>query len=261
MLSVALLVAFLLLFSVSSQFARAQENNSLRVMSYNIRNARGLDDKTDYSRIAEVVKKELPDVVAIQELDKKTKRSNNRDVLREIAKDVDMTPSFGAAIDFQGGQYGIGILSKDKPIKVESYPLPGSEEKRCLLAVEFDRFVLFCSHWSLTPKDRLASVAIITNKMKEQKKPVFLCGDFNAQSDEESILELQENWTILSGNNNTFPANAPKIRIDYICAADPNGKISHEKWLEAVKNSDVVSETVASDHRPVVVDVDINVFN
>ena len=57
----------------------AQDNADLRIMSYNVRNAKGLDDKTDYARVADVIKRENPDVVAIQELDKETKRSKGVD--------------------------------------------------------------------------------------------------------------------------------------------------------------------------------------
>ncbi len=238
----------------------AQDNADLRIMSYNVRNAKGLDDKTDYARVADVIKRENPDVVAIQELDKETKRSKGVDVLGELAKLTDMTPSFGPAIDYQGGKYGIGVLSKEKPVKTEYIPLPGTEEERCLLVVEFEEFVFCCSHWSLTRKDRDLTVALVTNKMKEQHKPTFVCGDFNAQPNDEAIRNLQKDWTILSADKFTFPANEPTIRIDYICAADPQNKISSEEWLKAVKNARVVDEPVASDHRPIALEIDKSVF-
>ena len=251
-------VAAIGVFSVSS--VSAQDASDLRIMSYNIRNAKGLDNETDYARVADVIKRENPDVVAIQELDKETKRSKGVDVLGELAKLTDMTPSFGPAIDYQGGKYGIGVLSKEKPVKTEYIPLPGTEEERCLLVVEFEKFVFCCSHWSLTEKDRNQTVALVTNKMKEQRKPTFVCGDFNAQPNDESIRNLQKDWTILSADQFTFPANEPSIRIDYICGADPLGKIGAEEWLKAVKNARVVDEPVASDHRPIALEIDWNLF-
>ena len=240
--------------------ALAQDAKSLKIMSYNVRNARGLDDKTDYARVAAVVKAEAPDVCAIQELDCKTKRSKGVDVLEELAKGAEMIPSYGPAIDYQGGKYGVGVLSKEKPMRVEYFPLPGREEQRCLLLVEFEKFVFCCSHWSLTEEDRNATVAIATDKMKEQKKPVFICGDFNAKPDDVAIKNLKEDWTILSSDEFTFPADKPSIRIDYICVADPTENSKPQDWLDAVKDARVVNEPVASDHRPIVVELDAKIL-
>ncbi len=251
-------VAFFLISSLT--LLSSVNAQTLKIMSYNVRNAKGLDNKTDYQRVASVIAKEAPDVCAIQELDSKTKRSNGVDVLEELAKLTKTTPSYGPAIDYQGGKYGIGILTKEKPVNVEYIPLPGREEQRCLLIVELERFVFCCSHWSLTHEDRVATVSIVTDKMREQKKPVFICGDFNAQPTEDSIKKLEKDWTILSSDEFTFPADKPSVRIDYVCVADPTGAVKAEDWLDAVKSAKVVDEPVASDHRPITVELDAKIF-
>ncbi len=68
-------------------FTTVHAQESLRVLSYNVRNCRGLDDASvvDVARIARVITNQAPDVAAIQELDCKTSRSGGRDVLRELA--------------------------------------------------------------------------------------------------------------------------------------------------------------------------------
>ena len=60
------------------------ERNTLRIMSYNIRNGRGMDEVTDLGRIAEAIRKVAPDVVAVQEVDSVTGRSGGIDVLRRL---------------------------------------------------------------------------------------------------------------------------------------------------------------------------------
>lgn len=245
--------------TASTLFA-AEPASTLTLVSYNVHNAIGLDGKTDFARIAKTLTALNPDVVALQELDSKTKRSKGRDVLEEIAKEAKMNATFGPAIDFQGGKYGIGVLSKEKPLKSEYFPLPGREERRCLLMVEFERYVFCCSHWSLTAADRDATVKIVTEKMKSAKKPVFVAGDFNAKPSEASMKAFVEDWTILSADAPTFPANKPNIRIDYICAADPTGEISADAWKKAVVSARVVEEPVASDHAPIVVELSADVF-
>jgi hypothetical protein len=60
----------------------------LRIMSYNIRNAKGMDNKIDYSRIAHIISTVNPEIVSVQELDSATSRSGNTDVLKEVAKNA-----------------------------------------------------------------------------------------------------------------------------------------------------------------------------
>lgn len=55
--------------------------STLRLMSYNIRHGAGLDGRSDFERIAEVIKREHPDVVALQEVDSVTRRTGGRDFL------------------------------------------------------------------------------------------------------------------------------------------------------------------------------------
>ena len=49
--------------------------------------------------------------------------------------------TFAPAIDFDGGKYGIGLLAKKTPIRVERMALPGREEARAMILVEFDTLV------------------------------------------------------------------------------------------------------------------------
>ena len=82
-------IAFLWLLPCEKAYSReksARENNTLRIMSYNVRNCNGLDKVVDFQRIADVINKACPDVVAVQELDSVTKRSKGRFVLRDLAE-------------------------------------------------------------------------------------------------------------------------------------------------------------------------------
>lgn len=155
------------------------DSGKIRILSYNIRNGIGMDEVPDYDRIAHAIRRIDPDCVALQELDSATERSQGKVVLDELAKRLGMYASYGSSIDYQGGKYGIGILSKEKALRKETVPLPGSEEKRSLLVVELPGYVMCCTHWSLTPSDRLSSIDII-NKVTEKytTKPVFLAADF-----------------------------------------------------------------------------------
>jgi endonuclease/exonuclease/phosphatase family metal-dependent hydrolase len=216
-------------------------------MSYNIRNANGMDRKTDYNRIASVILSKKPDVVALQELDSFTNR-NQAFALKEIGERSGYFYAFSSAISFDGGKYGVGILSKVKPINIYKISLPGREEKRVLQIAEFKTFVIFNVHLSLVEEDRIASIKIINDEAAKIKKPVFLLGDLNATPESAAIKNLKNNWQLLSGEDFTFPADKPDRCIDYIFSNSSKIK---------VKNKEVVPDSISSDHRPILVDLKI----
>ena len=247
-----------LLFLICSVFCTnawandSANSNEISIMSYNIRNAKGLDNITDYQRIADVILRETPDVVALQEIDSVTGRSKGVDVLKEIAVRTSMYHVYNASIVYDGGKYGVGILSKEQPLSHYGIPLPGREEQRSLLIVEFGSYVVGCTHLSLTPEDRILSIDMIRNEAVKLKKPFFLAGDLNATPESDFIKELQKDFILLNNTENaTFPANEPRRCIDYI--AFHIGKNQSGETPFAVLSEKVVDESVASDHRPIIV--------
>ena len=228
--------------------ASAHSQDYLKLMSYNIRNAKGMDNVRNIQRIANVINNEAPDVVAVQELDSMTTRSNQTYVLAKVAERTQMIANYAPAISFQGGKYGIGILSKEKPLDIQTFPLPGREEKRMLMVAEFKDYFFACTHLSLTEEDRLASLEIIKNSVRTNNKPFFLAGDLNDKPESAFIKALQQDFQILTNvKKATFPAPEPTETIDYIAA-----------WKQqtddfAALSTQVVEEPLASDHRPITV--------
>jgi len=217
-------------------------------MTYNIRNAKGMDGVCNFQRIANVISNEAPDVVAIQELDSMTTRSGQKFVLNEIAERTQMHANYAPAISFQGGKYGIGILSRKKPLDIHSYPLPGREEARMLMVAEFEDYFFACTHLSLTEEDRLASLDIIKKSVGKSDKPYFLAGDLNETPDSKFIKALQQDFQILTNlKKPTFPATEPTETIDYIAAW------KHRSNNFANLSAQVHEEPLASDHRPLTV--------
>src|SRR5215213_3724682 len=96
----------------------------LRVLTYNIHHGEGTDGKFDIPRIAKLIKSLEPDLVAVQEVDVKTRRSSGVDQAAELAKLTGLHPFFARIIDYQGGPYGLMILSRQTRAKTESDPLP-----------------------------------------------------------------------------------------------------------------------------------------
>ena len=228
----------------------AHSQDYLKLMSYNIRNAKGMDGVCNYQRIANVINNEAPDVVAVQETDSMTTRSKQTYVLGEIAERTQMYANYAPAISFQGGKYGIGILSKEKPLNIKTCPLPGREEERMLMVAEFEDYFFACTHLSLTEEDRLASLEIIKQSAKASDKPFFLAGDLNDTPESKFIQGLQKDFQVLTSTKApTYPSTEPKETIDYIAAWQPTGTSF------AALSSQVVEEPLASDHRPISVNI------
>lgn len=250
MKKIVLFICLLPLFISGNAQLYPQTPNTVRVMSYNICNARGMDDIVDYQRIADIIDKTAPDVVTLQELDSVTNRSKGVDVLSQLASLTAMYPVYGASILYDGGKYGIGVLSKEKPLSWKRIPLPGREEARSLLMVEFMDYVMCCSHFSLNADDRLASVGIIDEAVKDFEKPVILAGDVNATPQTPVMEAFKKNWIILSDPAKfTFPSDKQDSTIDYILGYNPEG------YTYSVWQTRVLTEPVASDHLPLFADV------
>ena len=227
-----------------------QAQHTLRLMTYNIKNANGMDDICDFQRVANVNNNASPDVVAIQEVDSMTSRSGQKYVLGEIAERTQMYAYFAPAIDFDGGKYGIGLLAKQIPVRLQTIALPGREEARTLILAEFENYIYCCTHMSLTEEDRMKSLEIVKSFVAPYKKPLFLAGDMNAEPESDFIKELQKDFQILSNpKQSTYPAPDPKETIDYITALKSNANGF------ALISSQVLDEPMASDHRPILVEL------
>ena len=240
-----------LLFIFAALFIfSAQAQNTLKLMSYNIKNANGMDNVCNFQRIANVINNTSPDVVAIQEVGSMTNRSGQKYVLGEIAERTQMHGYFAPAIDYDGGKYGIGLLTKQVPLRLQSLPLPGREEARTLILAEFADYIYCCTHMSLTEEDRMKSLELVKAFTSSSTKPLFLAGDMNAEPESGFIKELQKDFQILSNpKQHTFPAPDPKETIDYIATLKQNAKGF------AVISAKVINEPMASDHRPILVEL------
>ena len=237
-----------LIISLASLFLATACHKKIhtRVMSYNVRNCTGIDNIHSIERIAKIIGDARIEAVALQELDSMTMRYPGEDILSELAIQTGMHPTFGASIDFRGGKYGIGILTKEKPISWQRIPLPCRSEPRSLLIVELEHYYFCSTHLSLHAEDRLSSADIIFTELNKLNKPVIIAGDFNATPDEESIEQLSKDFHFASTPTKfTYPADQPEIEIDYI-------GILQRHVTHISTNAYVVDAPVESDHRPLV---------
>jgi len=238
-------------------YMEAHKEVKLKLMSYNVKSGNGMDHKNwYYRRTAEVINSVLPDVVAVQELDSVTARSGGKYVLGQMAYLTGMYPTYAPAIDYDGGKYGIGMLSREKPLETKQIKLPGREEERTLLLAEFSGYIYCCTHLSLTEADRIESVKILKKEIKKfakrKSKPLFLAGDWNDTPDSKVLAMMMEDFEILNDPMvMTCPADVPEFTIDYIA----RWKGSPKGVLDGVVSTIVGNAARTSDHRPVIVEL------
>jgi endonuclease/exonuclease/phosphatase family metal-dependent hydrolase len=251
----AVLAALLL-----SHPASAAEPQTLRVLCYNIHYGQGTDGNYDVARLAKVILKEKPDLVALQEVDVGVKRSGRVHEARRLAELTGMAVRFGPTQHYEGGLFGNAVLTKLPVLDVHIQPLPYTEatpEKvtypRGAIAVTLKSrsgkpFRFISTHFQHNvAEDRLAEAKAINRHFagEDDSMPTILAGDMNATPDSEPIKTLLSRWKNATDEPAapSAPSRNPRSRIDYIFyRAAPHLKLTH---------AEVIAEEVASDHRPV----------
>ncbi|MDX9753962.1 MAG: endonuclease/exonuclease/phosphatase family protein [bacterium] len=241
-------------------WADAAESPLLRVMSYNIHHAEGMDGQVDVERIAAIIRDASADLVALQEVDRGVERSHRIDIPAKLAELTGMHAAFFKNIDHQGGEYGNAILSRFPIQKAENrhYHMLHSAEQRGLLHAWIDvpgRPLLFLStHLDFRREDaeRLENAKEIT-KVREANTtlPAILCGDFNDHPNGRLHQAMKTAWLDAweaagEGDGFTYSSQDPKSRIDYIYLTQDSG------WtVQAIR----VIPTEASDHMPLLAEI------
>ena len=248
-------IIFTLLLAISIIPIKAQDTISIRVMTFNLR----FGERASNRQIAQLIKNYNPDFVALQEVDAGTKRiasphQNGRNMLSEIASETGMFGVYGKTIDFAGGYYGIGFLSKYPYVKTKKtmLPNPKNAEQRALLEGLFeigrDTIVFASTHLDHSDeKTRIVQAKTIAGHFRNYGYPVVLGGDFNASKTSGVITTLTNaGWKELTGDSPTYPSKQPEEKLDYILAF-PSGQWK-AKYMEAIA-------TELSDHYPVITDI------
>jgi endonuclease/exonuclease/phosphatase family metal-dependent hydrolase len=240
-------------FAVTAVLRSVDPMPTLRVLSYNIHHGRGLDEQVDLKRIADVIRTADPDVVALQEVDRLTKRTGNVDQASELARMTGMCSTFAKAIDFEGGDYGQAILSRFPLSNVEVSKLANRDgrEQRIAVSAMFEFLKDFRIQFISTHLDhsdsvlRLEQATQLADLGSQSATLSILAGDINAPPESDVLAALQKSWNQPPRQEGlgTYPAGLPTDQIDYIVLRS------------SVKNirilSKVIEEPIASDHRPI----------
>ena len=110
--------------------------DTVRILTYNIAHGLGADERINLERTARAISAALPDLVALQEVDSATQRTGNADQPARLAAFTRMDAYyFGRAMPYDGGAYGVAILSDLPVASFRTHALPAAEghEPRAVL--------------------------------------------------------------------------------------------------------------------------------
>ena len=163
------------------------------------------------------------DAVCMNELDSCNTRHNEYQ-LKRVAQAMGWADfHFAKALDYAGGSYGEGVLTREHIKRTDIIDLPKFDgaETRCVAVVETDRYILACTHLDHRSEEAAAHQAALINEWFTKNysgspKPVFLTGDMNALPESNPIKELEKRWTRVSTTDFTFSTKKPSKCIDYI---------------------------------------------
>jgi len=231
----------------------------VRVLTYNIHHGEGTDGEFDLPRLADVILAAKPDYVLLQEVDERTHRSGHIQQAAELAALTGMRPFFGSAMDYDDGQYGEALLYGRTPVVVRNHALPHEPEHEPRAAVEGivrragePLFRIVGTHLDHT-KDSISradQARALTALFGRDDLPTILAGDLNATPDSAPMRTLLASFQASAPEAATFPSDSPDRKIDWVLFRPA------DRWQ--VVSSRVFDESLASDHCPLLVELELS---
>ncbi|HBQ86401.1 MAG TPA: hypothetical protein DD811_07970 [Syntrophomonas sp.] len=228
----------------------------IKIITYNIRNAQGIDGQVNLSRIAEFLEEIGVDIICLQECDKGRRQSGLVHQARKLAKRLSMNYVYGTVNRYFLASAGNALLTRYPIVAHFNHSLPQTKDPRCCLQVSLDVNRQLCTvfnvHLGLNHRLRMLALSeTILPMITPLKSPVILAGDLNAAQDspEVGLLSTYLHDTFAENiglQQNSFPANRPREKLDYIFT---NAACSPVQSC--------ILESQASDHLPVMAEIAI----
>jgi endonuclease/exonuclease/phosphatase family metal-dependent hydrolase len=244
----------LLLSACAAPVTPVPADATWRIASYNIRHGRGSDDRVDLERTAAVLRRLDADVIALQEVDERVTRSGVEDQAARLGELLGMHHAFGSFMEYQGGRYGLAILSRCPIAAAEPVRLTDGNEPRVALVVTVAppggtaiRVIDVHFDWVADDAFRFAQATQVALLLDTMRTPYVLAGDFNDQPGSRTLRLFRERAVEAvkaDDDRLTFSATEPRREIDFVFVGPDRS------WRNA--SARVITEPIASDHRPVV---------
>lgn len=243
---------FLLIAPIPIKAQEVDSSRVMRVLSFNILHGATTKGDFDLDVIAKVIQDNDPDLVALQEVDYKTNRAKQYDLVTELAWRTKMAGLFGRAMYYDGGEYGEGILSKHSFLKTRNVALPhlpGDEPRAALEATTIlpsgDTIIFIGTHLDhlRDEENRIMQAKAVNKAIQQNKYPSILAGDLNAEPASRTMNILEDKWNPAYKQDQlrfTYPSSNPQKKIDYV--------LFRKNDPFRVLETRVIQDSIASDH-------------
>lgn len=159
------------------------EGSPMRIASYNIRKAVGLDWRRDPHRIVDVIAELDADVVVLQEADKRIGERPGILPLDRLETEHGYRLARLSSGGLSHGWHGNAILYRSRilsPPLTERIVLPAREPRGAISAVFAEnRFGVIGAHLALTPGIRRKQLHTLCTHAASADGPMIIAGDFN----------------------------------------------------------------------------------
>src|SRR5688572_2411773 len=242
--------------------------SAVRVLTYNIHAGKDANQQPNIAEVAALIDSIDADIVMLQEIDRRTTRAGGADHFEQLERLTGMHAAFGKSLDYQGGDYGIALLSRwpiDSATTVSLKVEPPQERSgvsheprvglHAVVRAPSGPLHVLNTHidaggpGTYRRQEVIGLLARIRNAVPAGM-PLVFGGDLNARPGTDEIaavsLALTDAYAACgAGPGETFPAHQPDRRIDYVFFRQ--ARCLHARVLD----SD------ASDHRPLLVTLEI----
>jgi len=245
----------------------------LKVLTYNIHRAIGVDRRFRPGRIVEILAHHDADLVLLQEVDDGAPRSRELDLARELGREAGYAHvAAGYNVSYKKGRYGNALLSRWPLTIHRNIDLTIDHRKRrgCLHArvriergnLEAREVDVFNLHLGLSARERTRQVGMLVRSAEfaaiPREAPCLVAGDFNDWRAQLlpiflEILEFKSATRDRFGEPaaiRTYPSFSPTGALDKIYFRGPLRLIGARGCRLRVSR-------VASDHLPVVAEFEL----
>ena len=221
----------------------------VKLASYNIRKAIGLDRRRDPGRILDVINQIDADVVVLQEADRRLGPRHTALPRQLIADHTDLEPVPLAANDVSLGWHGNAILVKkvtdvSDPQRIAQ---PGLEPRGAVSVVIGGSLRIAGVHLGLMRRNRHGQLRAVRTALAKCENPTVVLGDFNEWSRHAGLEEFHGDFE-MHAPGLSYHASRPVAALDRI-GLSPGIEFRDGGVIETKL------ARVASDHLPVWVEI------
>jgi endonuclease/exonuclease/phosphatase family metal-dependent hydrolase len=227
----------------------------VRVMTWNIHGGVGSDRCCDLDRIIALAQRHDPDIIALQEVDSRRVSSNPEPAFEALANALGEHVAEARLVTAPDGDYGHAVISRWPLSDVVRHDVSVRRREpraaiEATIATPFGALHVVAAHLGLGFAERRRQAKHLADVARSGPARAILLGDFNDWTNRGSVQRTLKDLMPGRTDHKTFPARLPLLALDRIYVRP--AELLVRSWTDAAARA-------ASDHLPVIADLDLSV--